>query len=334
MTERDLKDQETVQEPVEELEETASNSVEESDTELAEKEVDTADNSEFFQQWKARHQAYLSSKMQDDEQEETQEEKESHPSLQHLKKVEEKEEKQETQAPRVKRKPIPSAIIWKSVPVFLVSFFLVISSIYFISPYSKQKNFTVTGNNRLSADKVLAYSQISSRDYALTTLLHKDDYAKNIEKTSAWVKSAKISYQFPQNFTIQVEEYTEIGFIKKGDKYHSVLSNGAISETAIQSDQLPKQYTSINLKDADLVKELALQLVKVKSDIVKNIETVDLTPTRATSDLLTLTMYDGNKVLVPLSEVERKLPYYEKITPQLTAASVVDMEVGIFSYAQ
>lgn len=180
----------------------------------------------------------------------------------------------------------------------------------------------------------MAYSQISSRDYALTTLLHKDDYAKNIEKTSAWVKSAKISYQFPQNFTIQVEEYTEIGFIKKGDKYHSVLSNGAISETAIQSDQLPKQYTSINLKDADLVKELALQLVKVKSDIVKNIETVDLTPTRATSDLLTLTMYDGNKVLVPLSEVERKLPYYEKITPQLTAASVVDMEVGIFSYAQ
>lgn len=87
MTERDLKDQETVQEPVEELEETASNSVEESDTELAEKEVDTADNSEFFQQWKARHQAYLSSKMQDDEQEETQEEKESHPSLQHLKKL-------------------------------------------------------------------------------------------------------------------------------------------------------------------------------------------------------------------------------------------------------
>jgi len=43
-------------------------------------------------------------------------------------------------------------------------------------------------------------------------------------------------------------------------------------------------------------------------------------------------MTDGNKVLVPLSEVAKKLPYYEKIKPQLTERSVVDMEVGIFSY--
>lgn len=43
-------------------------------------------------------------------------------------------------------------------------------------------------------------------------------------------------------------------------------------------------------------------------------------------------MFSGHKVLVPLSDIDYKLPYYEKIAPQLQVASIVDMEVG-FSYA-
>ena len=38
------------------------------------------------------------------------------------------------------------------------------------------------------------------------------------------------------------------------------------------------------------------------------------------------------KVLVPLSEMSKKLPYYSKIKPQLSEPSVIDMEAGIYSY--
>jgi cell division protein divIB len=44
-------------------------------------------------------------------------------------------------------------------------------------------------------------------------------------------------------------------------------------------------------------------------------------------------MNDSDEILVPLSELGKKLPYYSKIKPQLTVPSGIDMEVGIYSYS-
>ena len=43
-------------------------------------------------------------------------------------------------------------------------------------------------------------------------------------------------------------------------------------------------------------------------------------------------MTDSDEILVPLSEMGKKLPYYSKIKPKLTEPTVVDMEAGIYSY--
>ncbi|MFQ7524821.1 MAG: cell division protein FtsQ, partial [Streptococcus salivarius] len=53
--------------------------------------------------------------------------------------------------------------------------------------------------------------------------------------------------------------------------------------------------------------------------------------TKATSDLLTIELYDGNSIRVPLSQLTVKLPYYEKIKSQLSDGSIVDMEVGLYT---
>ena len=59
---------------------------------------------------------------------------------------------------------------------------------------------------------------------------------------------------------------------------------------------------------------------------------MELAPSKVTSDLIRLTMNDSDEVLVPLSEMSKKLPYYSKIKPQLSEPSVVDMEAGVYSY--
>lgn len=58
-----------------------------------------------------------------------------------------------------------------------------------------------------------------------------------------------------------------------------------------------------------------------------------MTPSKATKDLLTLTMRDEHKIIVPLSDIHKKLPYYSRVHPLLTEPSIVDMEAGIFSYS-
>ncbi|HFU4024419.1 TPA: FtsQ-type POTRA domain-containing protein [Streptococcus suis] len=226
-----------------------------------------------------------------------------------------------------------SPLVWlKSFPIILFAVATLILSIYFVSPYSKEKQISVKGAQVLTTAEVEEFSKITANDYVFTFWLFRENYAKNIENSSPLIKSAQIQYQFPNHFVITIEEYATVGYVKREEAYYPVLASGAILEQAYTGDALLGQFTTIHLQDQDLIKELALQLAGLDSSLRTNIQAIDLTPSKVTPDLLTLTMYDGNKVVVPLTEISEKLVYYPKIVPQLTVASTVDMEVGIFSY--
>lgn len=249
--------------------------------------------------------------------------------LRKKKKAERKQAKQEAKEAREKIVP---RHVYRALPVLILSSILLILAIYFISPYSKLKNIEVTGNKQLSKTEVLDASSIQKEDYTLTTYLSQKAHARNIKLSSLWVKKAEISYQFPITFKIKVTEYTVVAYDYSGEQYFPVLSSGEEIATPVKKFQLPKSYITLDFSDKAMLKKFVQQLSGISNTIKSEIQTVQHTPSKATEDLLTITMTDGNKILVPLSEVAKKLPYYEKIKPQLTETSVVDMEAGIFSY--
>ncbi|WP_193441003.1 cell division protein FtsQ/DivIB, partial [Streptococcus suis] len=116
-------------------------------------------------------------------------------------------------------------------------------------------------------------------------------------------------------------------------QWYPVLSSGEVGGESISQDSLPEGYPTINLSDKELIKELAIELGKIDTGIRSAIQTINLTPSKVTVDLLTLNMADGNTVLVPLSEISQKLPYYTKIAAEVTVPTTIDMEVGIYRYA-
>ncbi|MGT2799085.1 cell division protein FtsQ/DivIB [Streptococcus marmotae] len=332
------------------LEEVKETPQEEVEIEEKEQAPDTEKESDFLVQWKERHQAYLVSQKEGDAEETASSTSDSEKTESDISKLKKKARKAsfsphtkkessassaqdvDTHTKKV-RVPIPREAVLKSLLILLLALAGILLSSYFISPLSKEKRIDVVGTKRLTAKDILTYSQISARDYALTTLLSKKQIEQNIKNSSNLVKSNTIAFQFPNRFTIEVEEYEEVGYLKEKNAYRLVLTSGTISEIAIAEEELPEEHTLINLKDHGLVKELALQLATIDQAITRNIQSVDLTPSKSTADLLTLTMYDGHKVLIPLSEIKRKLPYYSKIAEQLSVPSMIDMEVGIFSYA-
>ena len=81
-----------------------------------------------------------------------------------------------------------------------------------------------------------------------------------------------------------------------------------------------------------MVRQYVQQMKSISSSITDKIVSVDLTPSKVTKDLVTLTMKNGNKILVPLSHITRKLPYYKSISKQVEDGSIIDMEAGVFSY--
>lgn len=310
-----------------------------------EKGLSTDDEkSAFFEQWKARHQAYLAHKDDADIQavDEGQTEQEI-PEAKKSKRVlfqginrrqESLESKTETEKKVQSLKAdIPSKVVWKAVPVLVTSLLLAALALYFISPTSKKKQIEVVGNERLTAEQVENYSLISPDDYIVTIALHADAYAKNIKKNSSSVETATIKFQFPATFTIQIKEYAIIGYIQQQSQWYPVLSRGEVGGEPVSQDSLPEGYTTINLSDKELIKELAIELGKIDAGIRSAIQTINLTPSKVTADLLTLNMADGNTVLVPLSEISQKLPYYTQIAAEVTVPTTIDMEVGIYRYA-
>ena len=246
--------------------------------------------------------------------------------------AEPKKEKKVRAKNKAPKPPIPSIHIWRAVTILVPSFIILFLSIYLLSPLATMKHIEVTGTVQTSADQVKEASGIRDSDYTISLLLNKDKYAENV-KSNHWIESAKITYQFPVHFTIEVKEFEIVAYSVSGDNYYPILSSGSVESTAVTADNLPEKYISVLLNDEEQIKSLISQLNDVSPEIKQEIEKIELAPSKVTSDLLKITMYDTDEILVPLSELGKKLPYYSKIKPQLTVPSGIDMEVGIYSYS-
>ena len=324
----------------------------------------SSENTQELSEWQKQHHEYLSKRTEEestsseevDEESEKSEEKDSDTSDEtsneekdsekisqedaksqdqvEKEKVDEKVKKQKKV--KAKSKPpkpaIPSIHIWRAVTILVPSFLILFLSIYLLSPLATMKHIEVMGNVQTSAEQVREASGIRDSDYTISLLLNKDKHAEMV-KSNHWIESAKIVYQFPVHFTIEVKEFGIVAYSVSGDSYYPILSSGSIESTAVSSDNLPEKYISVLFNDEEQIKTLISQLNEVSPEIKQDIEKIELAPSKVTSDLLKITMYDTDEILVPLSELGKKLPYYSKIKPQLSVPSGIDMEVGIYSYS-
>ena len=247
-------------------------------------------------------------------------------------KVKEEKEKKKPEKPEKPAKPkIAPVHIWRAVSILVPSVLVLLLSVYLLTPLSTIKNIEVKGNSNAQADDIKQASGIQDSDYTLALLLDKEKYAERI-KSNHWIESAKINYQFPTNFTIEVKEFDIVGYYVSGEEHYPILSSGTVESTPVDRLNLPETYLTVTFNDEQQVKELITGLSTISEDIKSQIQKIELAPSKATADLLKITMLDTDEVLVPLSELSKKLPYYSKIKPQLSEPSVVDMEAGVYSY--
>ncbi|AXQ78209.1 cell division protein FtsQ [Streptococcus chenjunshii] len=218
----------------------------------------------------------------------------------------------------------------KASPVMVVSLMVLLFSLFLISPYSKRKILNVEGLTHALEEDVLAQSKISDSDYFFSLIFQPAPYEQAIKQANMWVKKAAISYSFPNIFTIKIKEYDVVGYMQTDAGYQPILENGKHA-AAVNITELPDNYLIINLENKDDIQTLVKTFASMDKDLISNIKSVDPAATSATADLLSLTMYDGNIVKVPLSEIKTKLPYYSKIKSTLSEPSIIDMEVGLFA---
>lgn len=226
---------------------------------------------------------------------------------------------------------IPAIHILRALTILFPSLLLLIVSAYLLSPYATMKDIRVEGTVQTTDDDIRQASGIQDSDYTINLLLDKAKYEEQI-KSNYWVESAQLVYQFPIMFTIKVKEYDIVAYYVSGENHYPILSSGQLETSAVSLVSLPETYLSVFFNDSEQIKTFVSELAQISPELKAAIQKVELAPSKVTSDLIRLTMYDTDEVLVPLSEMSKKLPYYSKIKPQLSEPSVIDMEAGIYSY--
>ena len=242
------------------------------------------------------------------------------------KKIEKKPAKKKPAKPK-----IPGVHIWRAISILFISLILLIVSAYLLSPYATMKDIQVEGAVQTTADDIRQASDIQDSDYTISLLLDKAKYEEQI-KSNYWIESAQLVYQFPTKFTIKVKEYDIVAYYVSGENHYPILSSGQLETSAVSLVSLPETYISVLFNDSEQIKTFTSELSQISPELKAAIQKVELAPSNVTSDLIRLTMNDSDEVLVPLSEMSKKLPYYSKIKPQLSEPSVIDMEAGIYSY--
>ena len=312
----------------------------------AEEEVALAEEKEKERQARMGEESEKSEDKQDQEDEESAKEK-SEEKVESSEGDKEEEEKEESTSKEneeqdkklakkaTKEKPakakIPGLHILRALTILFPSLLLLIVSAYLLSPYATMKDIRVEGTVQTTADDILQASGIQDSDYTINLLLDKAKYEERI-KSNYWVESAQLVYQFPTKFTIKVKEYDIVAYYVSGENHYPILSSGQLETSAVSLVSLPETYLSVLFNDSEQIKAFVSELSQISPELKAAIQKVELAPSKVTSDLIRLTMYDTDEVLVPLSEMSKKLPYYSKIKPQLSEPSVIDMEAGIYSY--
>ena len=246
------------------------------------------------------------------------------------------QEQEEVEVEQVELPKVPiEKIHWyRALPVLVTSSLIFLVSLYFLTPLATMKTIEFTGNKVVSQEQLRSSSKIDQRDYTVTVYKNRHHYEQNLKASSPWIENVEMTYQFPLTFKIDVQEYGILGYLQKDSKYYPILTSGEYVKNEVAADALPEERMDVTFSDAGLIKEFVQQLKNVPDSVKKSIRKVDLTPSKVTEDLVTITMSDEHQILVPISHIAKKLPYYEGIHPQLEVPSVVDMEAGIFSYAQ
>ena len=245
-------------------------------------------------------------------------------------KVKEEKEKKKEKPEKPAKPKIAPVHIWRAVSILVPSVLVLLLSVYLLTPLSTIKNIEVKGNSNTQVDDIKQVSGIQDSDYTLSLLWNKEKYAERI-KSNHWIESAKIDYKFPTNFTIEVKEFEIVGYYVTGEDHYPILSSGTIDSSPVNLLNLPETYLTVTFNDEQQVKDLMTGLSSISEDIKSQIQKIELAPSKATADLLKITMQDTDEILVPLSELGKKLPYYSKIKPQLAEPSFIDMEAGIYS---
>ncbi len=201
---------------------------------------------------------------------------------------------------------------------------------YYISPLANISTVKVIGASDLPIKGIVKASKIKASDKVFDYLFQQKDLSQKLSKKYPEIESAQAHLGHVNQLILQINERKTVGYLKDGDDYRKILSNGKLGSTAItwaKVDQDKPIFVGYN-KATSLKEDLNLfnSLPKSFQNQVKLLSG----NTRRKSQVI-LVMKDGNVIIGSTVTLKSKLKYYDEIKVKAGKNSLIDFEIGAFS---
>lgn len=218
--------------------------------------------------------------------------------------------------------------------ILIVSIFMmaILFLIYFVSPLSKLGDILVSGNQNVPIQTIIEQSTLKKGESLWEQFSKREIYEKQIQRQLPRIKTVKILLKSLNSFIIKVEEYKVVAMSSKNNIYYPILENGKVLSEELKTPQSGMPIIK-NFEDQEIIKNLMTSYGKLEEEVKQNILEITYTPTKSNSELVNLHMKDTNIVVINISELHVKMPYYKEIEKRMTKPGTIDMEVGIYSKA-
>lgn len=211
-----------------------------------------------------------------------------------------------------------------------VSFIAILCLGYYVSPLANISAVQVLGAEDLPSKQLVQNSGINASDKVVTYTSHKQKLTKRLSGKYPEIKQISVSVKNLNQLVLNVKEYEAIGFIKDGDRYRKILSNGKIGSQSLAWSEINQDkpifigYShKVSLKDD-------LKLFNSFPDEFRNQVKLLSASTKRRTQII-LVMKDGNVIIGNIDTLGNKIQYYDIIKKKAGKNSLIDFEIGAFS---
>lgn len=214
--------------------------------------------------------------------------------------------------------------------IVVISLIAIIGLGYYVSPLANIGSVRVEGADDLSSKAIVASSGIKASDKVFDYLFNQKSVNNKLVKKYLEIKSVNIKLSHFNQLTLQVKEYSTLGYLKVGNKYRKILANDKLGTRAIswsKADQDKPIFIGTN-HESSLKEDLKL-FNSFPASFKKEVKVLSGN-TRRKSQII-LVMKDGNVVIGNITTLKDKIKYYNAIKEKAGKNSLIDLEIGAFS---
>lgn len=204
--------------------------------------------------------------------------------------------------------------------------------LYMFTDISKVDQVDIKGEEIVSKNDIEKALDIKkdSRIYNIPV----SDMKSKIEEIEG-VKSVEIKRHFPNDLTVNVNEYETIGLVKEKKHYVPLLENGKTIKKL--STDLPIDVPILNDFSSKKLNKMIPELKKVKPKVKSMISEINYKPGENNQNRIQLFMTDNVEVVGDIQTFANKINYYPSISDKLErdnsgalkTPGFLDLQVGV-----